>query len=190
MARPRKVQINVPAQVTELMKAAEPEKIDPPAPVIVPVEEPLVAPAEEPLVVVEQRNGVNFVQVKTPFMGCNSFLIESKGIYVLEHGEGVLRSLAVTYVGTGALHVYDGVPDKELLSSNKLSVLDTRFPVVEGRKIITMSPQIVGFWGLDAGFKRGLTVVASGGQAASPVLVSVMWVKHKAAPTAIEFGED
>lgn len=147
---------------------------------------------EPPLFEVEVRNGVNYVRVEQPKSGSKAFLIESKGIYVFEKGEGVVRSLACTYVGSGAFHVYDGVPPEDTVVGEKKSPLDTRFPHVDGRKIFTMAPQVLGFWGLDAGFKKGLTVVASGGtSSSSPVLVTVMWMKHKeAAEPVIEFAEE
>ncbi len=140
-----------------------------------------------------ERGGVTRVVAEKPLIGCKSFLIEKKGIYVFEEGQGVLRSLAVTYVGSGGIKIYDGVPSESGHFDFEGKMGLSGRADVRGRRIFVMTPQIIGFWGLDAGFSSGLTVVADGGQATSPVLVTVMWEAYnpsKISSPEIEYGED
>lgn len=151
-----------------------------------------VVPLVESDVVVNTVDGVNYVKVKTPSIGCKSFLVEKKGMYVFEEGEGVLRSIAVTYVGSGGIKIYDAVPSAggyfDFERNNSPDAATSK-----GRRMFVMSPQVIGFWGLDAGFSNGLTVVADGGQPSSPVLVTIMWEtfkKREVSVQEIEFGEE
>lgn len=195
MARPRKnppISIRtVPTPVAEEVPVVE--AVTETAPHNEPVTE-VVDVILESMVDIREYSGVHYVRVKQPVMGCKSFLIEKKGIYVLEEGEGVLRSLAVTYIGSGGFKVFDGLPSASGHDVGQTNIaLDTRYRDVSGRRMFFMSPQIIGFWGLDAGFKNGLTIVADGGSASTPVLVTVVWDKHKGVATeeyAVEFGEE
>lgn len=51
------------------------------------------------------------IQVREPEMGAKAFLIEQEGLYVLAMGPGVMRGIACTHAGTGALIAHDGVPN-------------------------------------------------------------------------------
>lgn len=126
------------------------------------------------------------IELPEPKMGAKCYLIETKGVYILETGPGTLRSLACTHVGTGALTVHDGIPDERGFFQ-KEALLDPYSPeylTANGRRIFKMTPQVMGFWALDAGFQKGLTVVSDGGTGGIPVFLSVAWVKFKGAAKA------
>ena len=128
------------------------------------------------------RSGLPVYEVETPEprMGAKSFLVETKGIYILERGPAVLRSLSCSYMGTGGFSVRDGVPTAGgHFDADRLDPFSKEYMLANGRRMFIMSPQIIGFWGLDAGIHHGLTVVANGGQKGGPVLVTVCWIKLK-----------
>ena len=116
-------------------------------------------------------------------MGSKCYFIEGKGIYVLETGEGTVRSLACTHVGSGVLTVHDGVCDDNGFFPDYEKLKNPYAPeywTANGRKMLGFSPQCMGFWAIDGGFTHGLTVVADGGMPGTPVFVTVSWVKYKA----------
>ena len=128
-----------------------------------------------------EQDNIHHITVPEPRMGAKSFFIEKKGIYVLETGPCVLRSLSCTYVGTGTFMVRDGVPSEAgHFDADRLDPFSDEYMLANGRRVYVMSPQAIGFWGLDAGLHHGLTIVASGGD--GPVMVTVCWLKIKAKP--------
>ncbi len=128
------------------------------------------------------------IEVPEPRMGSKCYLIERKGIYVLEVGEGVLRSIACTHIGSGSTLFSDGVPDEHgYFGNERMDPYSREYMTSNGRKLQAMSPQIIGFQALDAGFRHGLTVSCIGGTMGVPVFISVCWIKHKSrARTPVE----
>lgn len=55
----------------------------------------------------------NIIEVRTPLMGGKCWLLERKGLFVLEQGPGTVRTLAVTHAGSGNLEVIDGIPNAD-----------------------------------------------------------------------------
>jgi len=45
-------------------------------------------------------------------MGGKCWLLEAKGLYVLEEGPTLFRTLACTHAGSGGIVLIDGVPDE------------------------------------------------------------------------------
>lgn len=134
------------------------------------------------------RMPIHHVEVPEPQMGAKSWLIENKGIYVLERGPCVLRSLSCTYIGSGSFLVRDGMPDNfGKFDCDRLDPFSKEYTTANGRKVFLMAPQIIGFWGLDVGLRNGLTIIADGGQEHGPVLVTACWIKLKLrAPVVLE----
>jgi hypothetical protein len=133
-------------------------------------------------VVVAKRaaQDVYYVDVPEPYIGAKSFFIEKKGVYVLERGPCVVRSLSFTFIGSGTFKVLDGSPDEHgFFESDRLDPFDLAYHKSNGRKIFAMSPQLIGFWALDAGCIHGLSIVASGGHEDTklPVNATVCWIK-------------
>ena len=124
---------------------------------------------------------VHRIVLPEPKMGSKCFLIETKGVYILETGPGTLRSIACTHVGTGALTIHDGIPDDRGFFERDalLDPYSPKYLAANGRRIFKMTPQIMGFFATDAGFQHGLTVVADGGAGGIPVFLSIAWVKFK-----------
>ncbi len=125
------------------------------------------------------------IELPEPRMGAKCYLIETKGVYILESGPGTLRSLACTHVGTGAITVHDGIPDERGFFEKK-ALLDPYSPdylTANGRRLFKMTPQVMGFWALDAGFQNGLTIISDGGTSGIPVFISVAWIKFKGTPS-------
>jgi hypothetical protein len=53
------------------------------------------------------------IDLPTPPMGAKCFLLEGKGLFLLQRGPCVLRAIACTHAGSGSLIAYDGMPDDE-----------------------------------------------------------------------------
>ena len=124
-------------------------------------------------------SGLRVVRVRLPkpAMGAKCYLVERKGIYVLEAGEGVFRSLSCTHVGSGSVHIHDGLPDENgYFGNERMDPYSKEYMSANGRKLYAAVPQVMCFWMLDAGFRRGLTVVASGGAPDSVVFLSISWI--------------
>ncbi|HVC18012.1 MAG TPA: hypothetical protein VNE18_12010 [Rhodanobacter sp.] len=52
------------------------------------------------------------IEIPRPPMGGKCWLLERKGLFVLEQGPGTIRTLAITAAGSGQLEVIDGIPDE------------------------------------------------------------------------------
>ena len=52
------------------------------------------------------------IDLPLPPMGGKCWLLENKGLFVLEPGPGTIRTLAVTHAGSGSIEVIDGIPDE------------------------------------------------------------------------------
>jgi len=100
---------------------------------------------------------VVFVQTERPSIGGRNVCIEEPGLYVLAQGEGTFRSFACTHGYAGSLEIYD-VEWRENRDEKEPMEFDVVTPVEKRRKIVNMSPPILGQFPLDANFKNGLVV--------------------------------
>jgi hypothetical protein len=146
---------------------------------------------------------VTHIDLPTPPMGGKCWVLRSKGLFVLERGPGVLRTIACTHAGAGALEAIDGVPDDngffpdqdmpepnvaDYLHEHDLTTGLSRpvpggydkdakaYAQRQGRAIYSASPTVMGSWMLDAGFLHGLTIRAAGGHEAAFVIASIVWM--------------
>jgi hypothetical protein len=55
---------------------------------------------------------ITHVDLPTPLLGGKCVVVRSKGLFVLERGPGVLRTIACTHAGSGTLEAIDGLPDE------------------------------------------------------------------------------
>ena len=168
---------------------ARPKKIVTPD---VQMPEPTVIAAPEPQHIMTRGDGLSVYRITLPDarMGAKVFLLERKGVYVLEEGPGILRSLACTYVGSGSLIVRDGVPSANgYFDADKFDPYSQEYAMANGRKVYAASPVCIGFWGLDCALVHGLTVEAAGGIKDGTVLVTVCWLKQKA-PRPVQLMTD
>lgn len=118
----------------------------------------------------------------TPAIGGKVWLLQEKGIFVLEEGQGSLITIACTHAGSGSLHVIDGVPDERGFFPN----LDPNLPPQDaamqaGVEFYRANPVVMGSWMLNAGFVHGLTVMALGGYNEVPPVASIVWMPVKRA---------
>jgi hypothetical protein len=131
---------------------------------------------------------VTYVDLPLPPQGGKCWLLESKGIFVLEPGPGTLRTIACTHAGAGAIEVLDGIPDEngffpdEAMAEpvgNDLEALKI-WHARRGRCLYRANPVVMGSWLLDAGFIHGLTIRAQGGNLAATAIASIVWQQYKA----------
>lgn len=147
------------------------------------------------------------VFVPPPPMGGKIWLLQSKGLFVLERGPGTLRTLAVTHGGAGALEAIDGIPNGEgffpeegmpepeppppphisgggydellALYIERRKAFDTR----NGRPIYQAPSAVMGSWMLDGGFIHGLCIRTLSGSKPTAAIASIVWVAmRRAAP--------
>jgi hypothetical protein len=130
------------------------------------------------------------IEIPTPPMGGKIWLLESKGLFILQRGPGMLRTIACTHAGAGALEAIDGVPDndgffpdRELTEFTTVDGDQTRnmkFYARNGRPIYRATSAIMGSFMLDGGFYHGLTIRAQGGHQSSSAIASIVWMPVRA----------
>ena len=138
-----------------------------------------------------QRGAVTHIELPTPPMGGKCLVLKKKGIFVLERGPGVLRTIACTHAGAGTLEAVDGFPDDggffpdENLPEPQAADFKTPpdylagvkgYAQRRGRALYTANPVVMGSWMLDAGFLHGLTIRVTGGHESALAIASVVWM--------------
>lgn len=123
---------------------------------------------------------VTLVKLPTPRIGGKGWLLNRKGIFVLEEYHGVLRTIACTHIGSGSLIIRSGLP-------NPAGEFEPPpiFPPGEegeynGRPLFRANPVVMGSWMLDAGFVSGLTVEAEGGTDNNCAIATIVWMPARA----------
>lgn len=126
-------------------------------------------------------NKISRIYIPDPEIGGKPYLLNGKGIYVLEEGPGMLQVVDITHSGSGELDIYDGVPnDNGYFPDNITDESDSKWPASNGRRFVGWSPIYMGAWQMNAGFRHGLTVISSGG--ADAPYATFVWVAMKKAP--------
>lgn len=126
------------------------------------------------------------IVLPTPPMGGKCWLLDDKGLFVLEAGPGVLRTIACTHAGAGGVEAIDGVPgDDGFFPGDTLQPSDPGYDDRNGRPFYATTQAVMGSWMLDAGFYHGLTIRAQGGHGATSAIASIVWlpVRVAAKPT-------
>lgn len=137
------------------------------------------------------RGAVTHLELPLPPLGGKCWVLRGKGIFVLERGPGVLRTIACTHAGSGALEICDGVPDDrgffpdehmpeprpdQFESVESYVVARKQYDSRRGRPLYNPNPIVMGSWMLDGGFLHGLTVRAIGGHESSSAIASIVWM--------------
>jgi hypothetical protein len=147
---------------------------------------------------------VTYIDIPAPPMGGKCWLLESKGLFVLEPGPGTLRTIACTHGGSGAIEVLDGIPDDNgffadeamlepigPLPSHYAAPRDYDDAVAQynsdlkayhcrrGRPLYRANPVVMGSWMLDGGFHHGLTIRAQGGSTSACAIASIVWMPFR-----------
>ena len=112
------------------------------------------------------------IELEVPSIGGKAWVLDKAGIYVLEIGEGVLRTCACTHAGSGSLRIYDGVPDQ----NGFLPDPDPDDPSPHGRDLLWFPQTVMGSWMVDAGFINGLTVEHPGGHEEMSAIATIVWM--------------
>jgi len=122
------------------------------------------------------------IDLPVPSIGGKCWLLNAKGIFVLERGPGTLRTIACTHAGSGALLAIDGIPNEDGFFDGAdpdrrpdQMPVDIESAAFNGRAFYYANPTVMGSWMLDAGFEFGLTVCALGGNASTTAFASIVW---------------
>lgn len=136
------------------------------------------------LAVVSQWRGSSKVMrivLPSPKIGGKAWLLNRKGIFVLEEGEGVLRTIACTHIGSGSMIIRNGLPNE----NGEFQPIPEMEEGVEteysGRPLFRANPVVMGSWMLDAGFSEGLTIQAEGGMDNNCAIATIVWLPAPAA---------
>lgn len=121
---------------------------------------------------------IDLTALEMPPLGAKCWVMDQKGLFVLERCPGTLRTIACAHAGSGTLEIFDGVPndDGELPPPVMIGGEDYDG---KGRQLFKANPIVMGSWMLDAGFQHGLTVRNSGGQPGTPAIASIVWLPFK-----------
>ena len=112
-----------------------------------------------------------------PPLGSKIWVLDKKGMFVLERGPGTIRTIACTHAGSGSLYAFDGVPDER----GELPMESIEIPsyMGNGRQMYKANPVVMGSWMLDGGFTHGLTILHKGGQYGTPAMAAIVWMPFK-----------
>lgn len=149
------------------------------------------------------------IDIPLPSMGGKCWLLNRKGMFILEPGPGTIRTLAVTHAGSGTIEAIDGIPNCDgffpdehlteplaftaqeidaldkgdgygLISAHEKLELHKAWGARRGRPLYKASPAVMGSWMLDGGFIHGLTIRATGDNSAVNSFASIVWMPFKA----------
>ncbi len=119
-------------------------------------------------------------------MGGRCWLLDRKGIFVLERGAGTFRICCCTAAGSGGITVYDGLPDANgFFPDGAMPANDPDYNRRNGRPLLWLHPCVMGAWPVDGGFEHGLTVIATSSTPHSPLsgpkaIATFTWLKYHA----------
>ena len=119
---------------------------------------------------------VTRITLPAPRIGGKAWLLNRKGIFVLEEGSGVLRTIACTHIGSGSMIVRNGLPDANGEFPWRLPEVPGQEGDYDGRPLFRANPVVMGSWMMDAGFTYGLTVQAEGGMDNNCAIATIVWL--------------
>ncbi len=147
------------------------------------------------------------IELPLPPIGGKCWLLDRKGLFVLERGPGTFRTAAVTHAGSGQFEIIDGIPDEHgffpeenmpepepytpeeyralMDGTADDAVLARRDAMIaygrrNGRSFHKHNPVVMGSWMLDAGFIHGLSVRVVGEHTGVNAFASLVWMPFKA----------
>lgn len=115
------------------------------------------------------------ITLKIPNIGGKCWLLDRSGLFVLEEGEGVLRTIACTHAGAGPIVAFDGVPNEKGFMP-EIEPGSSEWGHRHGRLLYNAHPAVMGSWMLDAGFINGLTLFVPGGHQGQAPVASIVWM--------------
>ena len=137
--------------------------------------------------ILQHAGKVTYVRLPTPKLGGKIWLLEEKGMFVLEEGPGMIVTMACTHAGSGSIAIIDGIPDENgFFPAPAITVKwEPGYWQQSGvHKLLVASPSVMGSWMLSGGFYHGLTVLADGGTESASVIASLVWMPEKVAAPA------
>jgi hypothetical protein len=120
------------------------------------------------------------IELPTPALGGKAWLLDAKGMFILEKGPGMLITIACTHAGSGSMAAFDGIPDEDgFFQDERMKDNHPDFEKRNGRPIYRATPTVMGSWMLNGGFYHGLTIKATGGVDSAAAVASIVWMAHK-----------
>ena len=119
---------------------------------------------------------VTRINLPAPRIGAKAWLLNRKGIFVLEEGPGVLRTIACTHIGSGSMIIRNGLPNENGEFPPAPVWDDGIEREYQGRPLFRPNPVVMGSWMLDGGFPDGLTIQAEGGMDNNCAIATIVWL--------------
>lgn len=119
---------------------------------------------------------VTRISLPAPRIGGKAWLLNRKGIFVLEEGPGVLRTIACTHIGSGSMIVRNGLPNERGEFGPIPAFTAGSEEEYNGRALFRANPVVMGSWMMDAGFSYGLTIQAEGGMDNNCAIATIVWL--------------
>ena len=109
--------------------------------------------------------GFPVYRVRMPFppFANKGYMVERKGLYILEESPGMLVAVACMHFGEGQVRVMDARIQENMVIA------------AGARPLYTATTQTMCLWMLGAGFDQGLLVEALGTDRGQPVFMSLSW---------------
>lgn len=125
-----------------------------------------------------------FIDLPMPQIGNKGWLLERKGLFVLERGPCTLRAINTPHAGSStgaAIEVLDGVPDE----AGYFAPVPNQHPLLpNGRRIVNHYPIPMGCWMYDIGLIHGLSVLHWGGEESISTSTTLAWYPFKSLAAA------
>jgi hypothetical protein len=122
------------------------------------------------------------VNLPNPPIGNKIICLQRPGRFVLEDGPCTWRAMANTHQGTGAVSVYNGVPDE----SGNFPEAGKDLEEFNGRQVFNANPAILGMWMFDGGMSHGLTLEVKGVWNGVAPCLTITWMPEKKITRRIE----
>lgn len=126
----------------------------------------------------QTRPRITKIIIPQPSMGSKGWVLDEFGLFELERGPGVLRGMACTHTGTGAIEIVDGFlnedgyyPDEEVRKNH----LTDDYCKCNGRILFKSPGSVMGMWTLNIAFQHGLTIHALGGHGNQGPCITLIW---------------
>ena len=122
------------------------------------------------------RGTPTYIEIDTPALGGKTWLLQEKGLFILERGQGSFGTFACTHAGSGGITAYDGIPDENgFFPEFEGEEGSKEWWMRPGREIYRAMPVVMGSWWINGGFFHGLTIWCHGGRDTEPPIGTLVW---------------
>jgi hypothetical protein len=134
------------------------------------------------------------IKIRQPPIGMKWHCIKEHGMFIFETEPTNVSGIACTHAGSGAVVIYDGLPDKDGIFEDSINahLWVPKDPTPEeraaaeeryaeeyynrnGRDVYYANPCVMGMWMFNGGLNRGFTVLSKGDNPTTAPVLSITW---------------